>query len=189
MFLVWIVLILTSAMPTVFSTLRNDAKFFGLPPVVMSLLIQSHKKRARDIQEGIDTEPAIKVPKSANRHRNRGFMLLEMDFKSDCDFKAMFRMSRGGFDKLLGIISTKMNHSDSPISLMRATSSSGSPISKKAKLGATLRWLAGGSYHDICTEFGISPNSFFNEESPYGTSFVQSMILLLYFFLPMTQQN
>jgi hypothetical protein len=32
------------------------------------------------------------------------------------------------------------------------------------KLACTLRWLAGGSYSDICFAFGIGSGSFFNEE-------------------------
>ena len=72
-------------------------------------------------------------------------------------------MSRHAFDILLSTIEEKMMHSDSPISVIRACSSSGSPISKKAKLGATLRWLAGGSYLDICTEFGLAKGTFFDE--------------------------
>ncbi len=42
-----------------------------------------------------------------------------------------------------------------------AENSSGSNISLRTRLACTLRWLAGGSYIDICFEFGISPGSFY----------------------------
>lgn len=130
----------------------------------LPLLTEVLKKRAREEEEDNTPIPEPKIPKKANRHRNRGFMAQEMDELSARDFKAMFRMSRNGFNLLLIRISPRMNHSDSDLSVTRAISSSGSPIPKKTKLAATLRWLAGGSHHDICTEFGLCSHSFFNED-------------------------
>ena len=158
-------------MPPIFSTLlgarpqsvnQHISVLLGLPPSCIPLIIAA-KKRALEEEQA---PPAAKIPKAANRHRDRGFMLNEMNLKSDSDFRAMFRMSRNGFNTLLSKIESNMRCFDSPISLTRAESSSGSSISKKARLGATLRWLAGGSFHDICTEFGIAPGTFFNDEGP-----------------------
>jgi hypothetical protein len=98
--------------------------------------------------------------RKANRHRNREFILKEMAEMSDQSFRRMFRMSRVNFYKLLELIGPCM-----PVhNVQRAVNSSGSPITPVHKLGATLRWLAGGSYLDICTMFGISEGTFFNEE-------------------------
>jgi hypothetical protein len=41
--------------------------------------------------------------------------------------------------------------------------SSGSPISTRTRLAITLRWLAGGSYIDICFAWGISEASFYSD--------------------------
>jgi hypothetical protein len=45
-----------------------------------------------------------------------------------------------------------------------AKSSSGSSIPNATKLYATLRYLAGGSFHDICFAWGIAKSSFFDPE-------------------------
>ena len=40
--------------------------------------------------------------------------------------------------------------------------SSGSPVTPLIKLAATIRWLAGGMYIDICAVFGLSQTTFFH---------------------------
>lgn len=45
---------------------------------------------------------------------------------------------------------------------VKAINSSGSYISTITKLAATLRWLAGGSYLDICALFGLSASNFYD---------------------------
>lgn len=95
-----------------------------------------------------------------NRKRNREFALNEMNAMSDVHFKRMFRMSRATFealeDKLLDLWGDGVND-------VQAIRSSGSQISLRTRLACTLRWLAGGSYIDICFEFGVAPGSFFGE--------------------------
>ena len=44
----------------------------------------------------------------------------------------------------------------------KSANSSGSSINLVTKLGAALRWLAGGSYLDICGMFGLDPHHFFD---------------------------
>lgn len=178
-------------MPPVFSTLLGAqpgnnylAGLLGLPPSCIPLILAS-RKRARDEQHA-PLPP--KSPKAANRHRDRGFMLREMNLKSESDFKAMFRMSRDGFHTLLSKIQINMKSCDTPIAISRAESSSGSPISKKARLGANLRWLAGGSFHDICTEFGIASGTFFNEDGPLWDT-IRAIDDSFFIFLPADDQT
>lgn len=94
-----------------------------------------------------------------NRRRDRGYArnsMMDMDAK---EFKKMFRMSKEVFETLLEHISPFLHDTN----LEEAERSSGSMIDKRTKLAVTLRWLAGGSYWDICLAFGVASGSFFNE--------------------------
>mmetsp|Transcript_27898 Transcript_27898/g.38425 ORF Transcript_27898/g.38425 Transcript_27898/m.38425 type:complete len:142 (-) Transcript_27898:279-704(-) len=71
----------------------------------------------------------------------------------------MFRITRGGFEELLALISPFMHDTDE-----YAIYSSGSSISKRTKLYVTLRWLAGGSYLDICFAWGIAESTFYSTD-------------------------
>eukprot|EP01032_Pedospumella_encystans_P019230 gene19230-21868_t len=82
-----------------------------------------------------------------------------MDSLSDEEFHRMFRMTRGAFSDLLSMIEPFMPVVDTTM----ATLSSGSSISNVTKLACTLRWLAGGSYIDICFAWGVSKSTFFAE--------------------------
>ena len=97
--------------------------------------------------------------KKGNRWRNREFAPTEMESMSDDHFKRMFRMSRATFDSLEGKLMDFWEEMD----VDQAMRSSGAPISLRSRLACTLRWMAGGSYIDICFEFGIAPGSFFTE--------------------------
>ena len=79
--------------------------------------------------------------RAAPRNRNRGYALEEMDALTDPEFKAMFRLSRQAFYFLLPQLNLQ---SKNPIHR-------GRDISPKTKLAVTLRFLAGGSYLDICS--------------------------------------
>jgi len=94
-----------------------------------------------------------------NRHRNRGFALGEVQHLSDSTFESMFRLTRAGFEDLLGIISPFMHDTIEHM----AVRSSGSVVSKRTKLHVTLRWCAGGSYLDLCFAWGISKTTFFSD--------------------------
>lgn len=102
--------------------------------------------------------------KKANVKRPRWFALQEIDKLPDGEFASMFRMSREGFNQLLELVSPFMHESNE----IRAKASSGSIISKKTKLFASLRFLAGGSFHDIILAFGLAKGSFFSTDPEKG---------------------
>jgi hypothetical protein len=54
--------------------------------------------------------------------------------------------NRGTFDELLELEAPLILHRDA----QKAVNSSGTPIHPKTRLAVTLRWLAGGSYVDLC---------------------------------------
>lgn len=99
-----------------------------------------------------------KKTKARNRIRNRQYALETMRDMTDFEFERMFRVTRSGFAKLLGIIRPDIERCE-----FRAIASSGSAITDIAALGATLRFLAGGSYLDIAGFFGLDPVNFFNK--------------------------
>eukprot|EP01036_Dinobryon_divergens_P029172 gene29172-38236_t len=101
---------------------------------------------------------------SGNRHRNRGFALIEVTHLSDSSFATMFRMSRAGFEELFNLIAPFMHDTNEHM----AGVSAGSAISKRTKLYATLRWLAGGSYLDICFAWGLSKSAFYSTNCEWG---------------------
>ena len=99
-----------------------------------------------------------KRTKAKNRIRDRQYALRTMQEMTDFEFERMFRVTRSGFSKLLQIIKPDMERSE-----LRAIASSGSAITDVAALGATLRYLAGGSYLDIAAFFGLDSVNFFNK--------------------------
>lgn len=115
---------------------------------------------------GIFTAEAVKQQKrtrSANRKRNRQAALDEMENLPENQFRRMFRMSRYAFDNLLQILEDAIDFDDEDeiISDRQATNSSGSRVSMRTALAVTLRWLAGGSYIDLCFTWGIATGSFY----------------------------
>ena len=101
---------------------------------------------------------------AGNRHRNRGYALEEISHISNGTFSTMFRMSREGFEELFNLTSPFMHDTNEHM----AKVSAGSALSKRTKLYATLRWLAGGSYLDICFAWGLSKAAFFSTHSEWG---------------------
>jgi hypothetical protein len=81
-----------------------------------------------------------------------------MDQLDESTFKRMFRVDRGTFDEILDTISPFLEKSSN-----KAINSSGSPISNKNRLAITLRWLAGGSYIDLCFAWGVAAFTFYSE--------------------------
>ncbi len=98
-----------------------------------------------------------KRKRRSNRKRNRSFILNEIDHLTELEFRKMIRMRRDSFEKLYGALEPLLY---TPNAAM-ARRSSGSIILKKTKLYCTLRWLAGGSYLDICIAYGVFRSSFF----------------------------
>jgi hypothetical protein len=92
-----------------------------------------------------------------NRHRERGWALRQMDEMPDEIFRRMFRLDRATFDAHVILLTDHMR----PRNEQKAINSSGSAISTKTRLAVSLRWLAGGSYLDICFAFAISHTSFY----------------------------
>jgi hypothetical protein len=80
-----------------------------------------------------------------------------MDALSDSAFRRMFRMSRISFHKLLDLIRSKIS-----VNIQQAIIFSGSATSAEARLAVTIRWLAGGSYLDICLCYGLDTSNIFN---------------------------
>jgi hypothetical protein len=99
-----------------------------------------------------------------NRHRNRVHALNEVLALSDSMFSKMFRMDRRGFENLLIKITPFVFEPNCDM----ATRSSGSSITIRTKLYCTLRWLAGGSYLDICFAWGVAESSFYSDEDGRG---------------------
>jgi hypothetical protein len=81
-----------------------------------------------------------------------------MDLLDTVMFKRMFRVDRETFGELMESTASFMKDRNA----MKAANSSGSPITLKARLAVTLRWLAGASYLDLCFSFGIAPSTFYH---------------------------
>jgi len=96
---------------------------------------------------------------SAPRNRDRSYALREMDYYlSDAEFTRMFRLNRIAFTYLLELIALFVSPKINIVEKFRIIERSVPP---KTKLAITLRWLAGGSYLDICFAFGLNSGSFF----------------------------
>jgi DDE superfamily endonuclease len=135
-------------------------------PLIICILICYALKKSDDIIPNIvhnhqtNQQTITTRLRRRNRIRNRNHALNEMENLSDRDFKRMFRMSRFAFDNLEHLITDSIRDRNRS----HAINSSNSNISVKTKLACALRWMAGGSYIDICFEFGISPGSFYQED-------------------------
>ena len=99
--------------------------------------------------------------RAAPRERDRAYALNEMATLSDAQFQRMFRLNRAAFYHLLNLIHEEIAPR---LSLNHNFHNSKKEISPETRLAVTLRWLAGGSYLDICFAFGISISTFFEEE-------------------------
>ena len=113
------------------------------------------------IDEGGDKVRHVRLRK-ADRKKDRGYAIRQMDeMANDApeDFRKMFRLPPELFNKLLRRVSPNMKDDTRPSNLR-----SNAFIPKKTKLAATLRWLAGGAYQDICFAFGIAPSAFYADE-------------------------
>jgi hypothetical protein len=75
----------------------------------------------------------------------------------------MFRLDRDSFYELVEVLDSKIKRD-----AMKAPCSSGSPISTVTRLAVTLRWVAGGSYTDLCFAWGVSVASFYSRIRAHG---------------------
>ena len=122
------------------------------------------RKRKRAVLETaaqhlIDLERK-REPRSRNKHRQR------LDWDSHVEgigprlFQRAYRLNHDEFDTLLAKIRAHLRTTS--LSATRARASSGSPVTLECRLAATLRYLAGGSYIDICFCHGIAPTTFYD---------------------------
>jgi hypothetical protein len=93
-----------------------------------------------------------------NRNRNRNKQRNCMDWGKhvkaigEATFKRAYRLTVASFDRLLAEISDKLEASN----VQKAINSSGSTILPATCLAMALRFLAGGSYVDICFTHGVA---------------------------------
>jgi hypothetical protein len=97
------------------------------------------------------------ITTQGNKHRRRNHGLYWMFSLTSNEFRRAFRMSKKSFYVLL-----KLVHDDLIKDHSKAKNSSGSPITPLIKLAASIRWLAGGMYIDICAAFGLCQTTFFH---------------------------
>jgi hypothetical protein len=77
---------------------------------------------------------------------------------SDVAFKKMFRVDHDTFNSILENISPFINVTNE----VKAFYSFGGPIPLQMKLAVSLRWLAGGSYLDLCFAWGVAFSTFYH---------------------------
>jgi hypothetical protein len=92
--------------------------------------------RRREVREGLNRRDEEMRESCGNMKRNRVYMLGETALLQDLIFQRTFRLSRGAFEKLLGISFYLRRQEEF------AVRSSGSAISPRTRLMAMLRWLA-----------------------------------------------
>ncbi len=91
---------------------------------------------------------------------------------------AAFRIDRVAFEILLTKLRSTMGESSIDRE-KQATRSSGSPVSLTTRLAMALRWLAGGSYWNICGLYGVSAGTSIH----LHTSITTSMTYVSFYFL------
>jgi hypothetical protein len=129
------------------------------PSMLLEILKDEIAEFMDDDSENDDTANHFKR-KTPSRSRNRAYAIEEMNFLTDNEFTRMFRLSREAFNwlllKITPIILAKP-------SLRHDYHSISKEIKPITRLAITLRWLAGGSYLDICFAFGISTGTFYQD--------------------------
>ena len=109
---------------------------------------------------GRNRKKYVIIGRNGNRHFPRGHMLAYVHLLSNKEFSRLFRIDRETFSELLLKITPFLPITNE----QKAINSSGSMITNEMKLGMTLRWLSGGSYLDICCEYGVSPKTFYSKK-------------------------
>jgi len=72
----------------------------------------------------------------------------------------MFRVDRATFEDILDQVAPHIKVPNE----VKACNSSGGSISLKTKLAVSRRWLAGGSYLDLCFAWGIALSTFYHPD-------------------------
>ena len=79
-----------------------------------------------------------------------------MNMLGEAIFKRILSIDRATFDVVLNEMGSYFI-----INATKAGNSSGEPISLMTRLAASLRWLAGGSYLDLCFTWGVGTSTFY----------------------------
>lgn len=114
-----------------------------------------------EVEAASRAKPTFSNRKAAPRNRNRSYAIQEMDDLSDKEFTRMFRLNREAFYWLLNKITPLIAPNASQVG--NRYHCPDREITPKTRLAATMRWLGGGSYLDICFAFGVSEPSFYKE--------------------------
>jgi len=93
-----------------------------------------------------------------NLRRARNYALRLLESLDDKTFKKMFRVDWATFEDILDQVAPHIKVPNE----VKACNSSGGSISLKTKLAVSLRWLAGGSYLDLCFAWGIALSTFYH---------------------------
>ena len=100
--------------------------------------------------------------RKGNRSRDRRAVIEEVDSLPEAIYKKMFRVDRDTFEAILEKVEEQLpSHRDPARVRMQVKGYSGQELSNRIKLMCTLRYLAGGSYWDICFGFKVGFGSFF----------------------------
>ena len=91
--------------------------------------------------------------------------LLAMDDLSDKEFRHAYRCTRASFDKLLKVMSKKID-----LKLNHARKDTGGAIPLRVRLAMTLRFLAGASHLDLCMLYGVASGTFYKDNGPIWTT-------------------
>lgn len=128
--------------------------------------IVRESKRLRDIVLGEEEMNKRQNPTRLNakdRARNPGYALEQMSIlERFCpkEFTRMFRLNPASFSTLLNKVS---NIIDKPGKKDVKNFQNQDYVQPKTRLAVSLRWLAGGSVHDICFAFGVAIGTFYQE--------------------------
>lgn len=94
--------------------------------------------------------------RGANRKRQRMLFTERYNNLTEVEFQSRYKLDKESFGDLV-VRLTPVLAKD----YAQAKRSSGSGISVELRLSATLRWLCGGAYQDICDLHGIHVSSFY----------------------------
>jgi DDE superfamily endonuclease len=126
--------------------------------VAIGLFYRSHRKATQRNIARFLTSP--KRERIANKLRLRDHAMDNFDLLTDVEFKRSFRLDRPAFDDLLLKIEPALAKNEE-FARRNVKDKKGQPITAKHMLMATLRWLAGGMYIDICMSLLIAFGSFY----------------------------
>lgn len=89
--------------------------------------------------------------------RDRGWALKGLETLTEAMFQRMFRVTRARFDWLVSELTPLLQRDEK-----KAVAATGSSISVGTRIAVSLRWLAGGSYLDLCFGWGIGHSTFYS---------------------------